>query len=60
MTAMVGKVREAGLGKVCGRGPVGRLGEPSEIGKAVSYLASDDCGYVTGSDFSINGGQHMS
>ena len=39
--------------------PVGRLGLPEEIGKAVSYLASDDASFVTGSTLSINGGQHM-
>ena len=39
--------------------PVGRLGLPEEIGKAVSYLASDAASFVTGSTLSINGGQHM-
>ena len=39
--------------------PVGRLGLPEEIGKAVAYLASDDASFVTGSTLAINGGQHM-
>ena len=39
--------------------PVGRLGLPGEIGKAVAYLASEDAAFVTGSTLSINGGQHM-
>ena len=39
--------------------PVGRLGLPIEIGKAVAYLASEDAAFVTGSTLSINGGQHM-
>ena len=39
--------------------PVGRLGLPEEIGKAVTYLASEDASFVTGSTLSINGGQHM-
>ena len=39
--------------------PVGRLGLPEEIGKAVAYLASDDASFVTGSTLSINGGQLM-
>ena len=39
--------------------PVGRLGLPAEIGKAVAYLASEDAAFVTGSTLSINGGQHM-
>ncbi len=39
--------------------PVGRLGLPEEVGKAVAYLASEDASFVTGSTLSINGGQHM-
>ena len=39
--------------------PVGRLGLPIEIGKAVAYLASEDAAFLTGSTLSINGGQHM-
>jgi acetoacetyl-CoA reductase len=57
---MVAKIAPEVLAKIAAGIPVGRLGEPEEIGKAVAYLASKDCGYVTGSDFSINGGQHMS
>jgi acetoacetyl-CoA reductase len=39
--------------------PVGRLGEPDEIARAVVYLAGDDAGFITGSTLSINGGQYM-
>ena len=39
--------------------PVGRLGEASEIARAVAFLASDDAGFVTGSTLSANGGQYM-
>ena len=39
--------------------PVGRLGEASEIARAVVFLASDDAGFVTGSTLSANGGQYM-
>lgn len=39
--------------------PVGRLGEPEEIARAVLFLASDDAGFVTGSTLSANGGQYM-
>jgi acetoacetyl-CoA reductase len=39
--------------------PVGRLGTPEEIGRAVAFLASDEAGFITGSTLSINGGQNM-
>jgi len=39
--------------------PVGRLGEPEEIARAVVFLAADDAGAITGSTLSINGGQYM-
>jgi acetoacetyl-CoA reductase len=39
--------------------PVGRLGEPDEVARAVVYLAGDDAGFISGSTLSINGGQYM-
>ncbi len=39
--------------------PVGRLGEPEEIARAVVFLASDQAGFITGSTLSANGGQYM-
>jgi acetoacetyl-CoA reductase len=39
--------------------PVGRLGKPEEIGRAVAFLAADGTGFITGSTLSANGGQYM-
>lgn len=39
--------------------PLGRLGDVSDIANAVSYLASDGAGYVTGSTIHVNGGLYM-
>lgn len=39
--------------------PVARLGEPSEIARTVVFLAADEAGFVTGSTFSVNGGQYL-
>jgi acetoacetyl-CoA reductase len=39
--------------------PVGRLGEPNEIARCVTFLASDEAGFITGSTLSANGGQYM-
>jgi acetoacetyl-CoA reductase len=39
--------------------PIGRLGEPGEVARCVVFLASDDCGLITGSTLTANGGQLM-
>ncbi len=36
--------------------PIGRIGEPEEVAELVAYLASDRAGFITGSDFRIDGG----
>jgi acetoacetyl-CoA reductase len=58
-TDMVRAIRQDVLDKIIGTVPVKRLGEPSEIASMVSWIASDEGGYATGADFSINGGLHM-
>ena len=45
--------------KVISAIPMGRLGTPEEIGRAVAYLASDDASFITGATLTINGGQYM-
>ncbi|MCP5075351.1 MAG: acetoacetyl-CoA reductase [Rhodobacteraceae bacterium] len=58
-TDMVAAVPENVLEKIVGTIPVGRLGDPLEIARAVWFLAREDSKFITGSTISINGGQHM-
>src|SRR5574343_618606 len=58
-TEMVRAIREDVLDKIVGTIPVKRLGQPSEIASIIAWLASDEGGYSTGADFSVNGGLHM-
>lgn len=36
--------------------PLGRVGQPSDIAKAVSFLASDDSSFITGTELFVDGG----
>ena len=40
--------------------PVGRLGQPSEIARAVEFLSNDDAGFITGANLPVNGGLFIS
>jgi len=37
--------------------PLGRLGDPDDIAKAVVFLASDDSSFITGIELFVDGGQ---
>nr|WP_298932034.1 acetoacetyl-CoA reductase [uncultured Erythrobacter sp.] len=58
-TDMVAAVPQGVLDKIVAGIPVGRLGQAGEIARGVSFLCSEEAGFVTGSTMSINGGQHM-
>ncbi len=47
--------REAILTKI----PAGKMGESSDIAKAVAFLASEDASYITGHTLHVNGGMFM-
>ncbi len=49
------KVREQIVSQI----PMGRLGGTHEVAHLVSFLASDKTNFITGANYSINGGQHV-
>ncbi|MGQ7844324.1 acetoacetyl-CoA reductase [Granulosicoccus sp. 3-233] len=56
---MIQAVPEAVRDKIVRQIPVGRFAEPEEIARAVSFLANQNSGYITGTDLSVNGGYHI-
>lgn len=58
-TPMVMKIDESVREQIVAQIPVGRLGTPQEIARIVAFLADEQSGYITGSNISANGGQHM-
>jgi NAD(P)-dependent dehydrogenase (short-subunit alcohol dehydrogenase family) len=48
-----------GTEKIIPQIPMGRLGQPEEVAKAIYFLCSDASSYVTGAELHINGGQHV-
>jgi dihydroanticapsin dehydrogenase len=39
--------------------PIGRIGQPEEVGKAVLYFASDDASWTTGAVLAVDGGESI-
>jgi acetoacetyl-CoA reductase len=58
-TDMVAAVPENVLAGIIAGIPVGRLGKAEEIADAVSFLASEKAGFITGSTLTANGGQYL-
>jgi acetoacetyl-CoA reductase len=58
-TEMVAAVPQETLDKIISGIPVGRLGEAAEVARCVSFLVSDEAGFITGSTLAVNGGQYL-
>ena len=50
---------EAELDKLAAQQPMGRLGQPEDIGNAVLYLASESASYVVGTILRVSGGGNL-
>ena len=58
-TDMVAAMDEKVLDSIVAQIPVGRLGTPEEVAHAVSFLADERSGFITGATISQNGGQYI-
>ena len=58
-TEMLEHVPEKVLEGIKEKIPIGRLGRPDEIARAVHFLAADKSSYITGQTLSVNGGMDM-
>jgi acetoacetyl-CoA reductase len=58
-TDMVRAIKPEVREQIIAQIPMGRLARPEEIAGLIAYLASEEAGYITGANISINGGLHM-
>ena len=58
-TEMTGAMKQEVLDSIVKQIPVGRMGTPEEIANVVSFLASEQAGFITGATIAANGGQYM-
>jgi acetoacetyl-CoA reductase len=59
-TDMVMAVKEDVRNQIVAQIPMGRLGGTDEVAYLVSFLASEQASFITGANYAINGGQHVS
>ena len=55
-TDMTAALTETAKNAALGAIPMGRMGTPENVAKAVAFLAGEDAGYITGQVFGVNGG----
>jgi acetoacetyl-CoA reductase len=58
-TDMVKAIKQEIRDQIIAAIPMGRLAQPEEIAAVVAFLASEEAGYITGANISVNGGMHM-
>ncbi|MFI1766347.1 SDR family oxidoreductase [Streptomyces sp. NPDC020800] len=58
-TEMARFVWEPGEAEVAAGLPLGRIGEPQDVARAVVWLASDAAGWITGADLLVDGGTRV-
>ena len=58
-TDMVMAIKKEIRDQIVAQIPMGRLARPEEIAAVVAFLSSEEAGYITGANISVNGGMHM-
>jgi 3-oxoacyl-[acyl-carrier protein] reductase len=58
-TDMTSELPEKVRNEMSSQIPLGRFGSPQDIAAAVAFLASEQAGYITGHELSVNGGMYM-
>jgi acetoacetyl-CoA reductase len=58
-TDMIGTVPENIRNNIVAQIPVGRFGKPEDVAHVVSFLVSEDSGFITGANIATNGGHFM-
>jgi acetoacetyl-CoA reductase len=58
-TELLANVSEEVMKSIVGQIPVGRLGQPDDVARCVTFLAADEASWITGSTLTINGGAFM-
>jgi len=58
-TDMVMAIRKEVRDQIVASIPMGRLAKPEEVAAVVAFLVSEEAGYITGANISVNGGMHM-
>jgi NAD(P)-dependent dehydrogenase (short-subunit alcohol dehydrogenase family) len=56
---MTDKIPKDVMDKIVESIPIGRLAEPSDIARAIVFLADEKSSYITGQVMGINGGFYM-
>ena len=59
-TPMVDAIKPEARAAIEAQIPMGRLGKPEEVARAVAFLTADDAGYITGVNLPVNGGLFIS
>ncbi len=58
-TEMLQSIPDTVLTQIRSQIPIGRLGYPQEVARAVVFLASDEAAFITGTTLTLNGGQYL-